>query len=116
MADECRTGHAGRGERGHLGRESRIVLLLACMETRVLQQHDIPRARRSNGRARRIAISEFNNTHRTLKKGIALTPVKFGISFTAKHLNQAGALLQINTDGSLLINHGGTEMGQGLNI
>lgn len=89
-----------------------------------IEQHVLPvlieRLEKSSAyRARRIAITEFNNTefnntHRTLKKGIALTPVKFGISFTAKHLNQAGALLQIYTDGSLLINHGGTEMGQGL--
>ena len=49
-----------------------------------------------------------------IKRGLALTPVKFGISFTAKHLNQAGALLHVYTDGSVMINHGGTEMGQGL--
>jgi xanthine dehydrogenase large subunit len=51
-----------------------------------------------------------------LKKGIALTPVKFGISFTATHLNQAGALVLVYADGSVQLNHGGTEMGQGLNI
>jgi xanthine dehydrogenase large subunit len=50
-----------------------------------------------------------------LKKGIALTPVKFGISFNVVHLNQAGALVHVYTDGSILVNHGGTEMGQGLN-
>ena len=50
-----------------------------------------------------------------LKRGIALTPVKFGISFTATHLNQAGALVHVYTDGSVQLNHGGTEMGQGLN-
>ena len=49
-----------------------------------------------------------------LKRGIALTPVKFGISFTVTHLNQAGALLHVYTDGSVQLNHGGTEMGQGL--
>jgi xanthine dehydrogenase large subunit len=64
--------------------------------------------------ARRSAISQFNATSPVIKKGLALTPVKFGISFTAKHLNQAGALLHIYTDGSVMINHGGTEMGQGL--
>lgn len=84
-----------------------------------IEQHVLPALierleQSSNYRTRRAAITEFNKTHRTLKKGLALTPVKFGISFTAKHLNQAGALLQIYTDGSLLINHGGTEMGQGL--
>ncbi|HCA66338.1 MAG TPA: xanthine dehydrogenase molybdopterin binding subunit, partial [Pseudomonas sp.] len=50
-----------------------------------------------------------------LKKGLALTPVKFGISFTASFLNQAGALVHVYTDGSIHLNHGGTEMGQGLN-
>lgn len=64
--------------------------------------------------ARRQAISEFNATSPIVKKGLALTPVKFGISFTLQHLNQAGALLLVYTDGSVMINHGGTEMGQGL--
>ena len=63
---------------------------------------------------RRKLISEFNASSPILKKGIALTPVKFGISFTVKHLNQGGALLHIYNDGSVQINHGGTEMGQGL--
>ncbi|MCF8466374.1 MAG: xanthine dehydrogenase molybdopterin binding subunit [Sneathiella sp.] len=66
--------------------------------------------------ARRNAIRAFNRMSPYLKKGIALTPVKFGISFTASHLNQAGALLHVYTDGSAMINHGGTEMGQGLYI
>jgi len=64
--------------------------------------------------ARREAIREFNRHSPIIKKGLALTPVKFGISFTAKHLNQAGALVHIYTDGSIQANHGGTEMGQGL--
>lgn len=68
----------------------------------------------SDYRARRNAISQFNQHHRWQKKGLALTPVKFGISFTSKHLNQAGALVHIYVDGSILVNHGGTEMGQGL--
>ncbi|MGM0534821.1 MAG: xanthine dehydrogenase molybdopterin binding subunit [Pseudomonadota bacterium] len=63
---------------------------------------------------RRRAISAFNAESPVIKRGLALTPVKFGISFTAKHLNQAGALLHVYTDGSVQINHGGTEMGQGL--
>ena len=63
---------------------------------------------------RKKQIKAFNQTNPLIKKGLALTPVKFGISFTAKHLNQAGALLHIYTDGSMQINHGGTEMGQGL--
>lgn len=62
----------------------------------------------------REAISAFNQQSPVLKKGLALTPVKFGISFTAQHLNQAGALVHVYTDGSIQINHGGTEMGQGL--
>ncbi|QEA39620.1 xanthine dehydrogenase molybdopterin binding subunit [Pistricoccus aurantiacus] len=63
---------------------------------------------------RRRDIKAFNGTSPIIKKGLALTPVKFGISFTAQHLNQAGALLHVYTDGSVMINHGGTEMGQGL--
>src|SRR5262249_56162305 len=56
----------------------------------------------------------WNRQHGVIKRGIALTPVKFGISFNATVYNQAGALVHIYTDGTLLINHGGTEMGQGL--
>ncbi len=69
----------------------------------------------SNYDARRAAIDVFNTTHPYLKRGIALTPVKFGISFTTTHLNQAGALVHAYADGSIHLNHGGTEMGQGLN-
>ena len=65
-------------------------------------------------RARRRAIDAFNRASPVLKRGLALTPVKFGISFTTTHLNQAGALLHLYTDGSLHLAHGGTEMGQGL--
>ncbi|MDU9389285.1 xanthine dehydrogenase molybdopterin binding subunit [Pseudomonas sp. zfem002] len=64
---------------------------------------------------RRESIRRFNANSPILKKGLALTPVKFGISFTATFLNQAGALIHIYTDGSIHLNHGGTEMGQGLN-
>jgi xanthine dehydrogenase large subunit len=73
-------------------------------------------ARRSNYAARREAVARFNAGSAAIKRGIALTPVKFGISFTTTHLNQAGALIQVYTDGSILLNHGGTEMGQGLMI
>lgn len=59
-------------------------------------------------------VRAFNSKNDTLKRGIALTPVKFGISFTATHLNQAGALVHVYADGSVHLNHGGTEMGQGL--
>tara|TARA_E500000331_G_scaffold288639_1_gene284146 strand:- start:1062 stop:3278 length:2217 start_codon:yes stop_codon:yes gene_type:complete len=63
---------------------------------------------------RRKDIRKFNVDNDVLKRGISLTPVKFGISFTMQHMNQAGALLHIYTDGSIQLNHGGTEMGQGL--
>ena len=66
--------------------------------------------------ARRAAVAAFNARNVVLKKGISLTPVKFGISFTTTHLNQAGALVHVYADGSIQINHGGTEMGQGLYI
>ncbi len=64
--------------------------------------------------ARRRAIIDFNRTSPVIKKGIALTPVKFGISFTMTAFNQAGALVHVYQDGSIHLNHGGTEMGQGL--
>ena len=65
---------------------------------------------------RREAIAEFNAKSRIVKRGLALTPVKFGISFTKTESNQAGALVHVYTDGSVHMNHGGTEMGQGLHL
>jgi len=65
---------------------------------------------------RRAEIAAFNEKSPIIKRGIALTPVKFGISFTATHFNQAGALVHVYTDGSVHLNHGGTEMGQGLYV
>jgi xanthine dehydrogenase large subunit len=65
--------------------------------------------------ARRDGVAAFNAAHAWRKRGIALTPVKFGISFTLTQMNQAGALVHVYTDGSVQLNHGGTEMGQGLN-
>ena len=73
-------------------------------------------AERSDYAARRAEVEAFNAGHNVLKKGLALTPVKFGISFTTTHLNQAGALVLVYADGSIHLNHGGTEMGQGLMI
>jgi len=70
--------------------------------------------KRSDYHARQRAVKVWNENSPVLKKGIALTPVKFGISFTLTHLNQAGALVHIYQDGSIHLNHGGTEMGQGL--
>ncbi|WP_434744834.1 xanthine dehydrogenase molybdopterin binding subunit [Candidatus Pantoea rara] len=69
----------------------------------------------SDYQARRAEITAFNARSPLLKRGLALTPVKFGISFTSSFLNQAGALILIYTDGTVQLNHGGTEMGQGLN-
>jgi len=63
---------------------------------------------------RRRKITDYNMSHEFSKRGMALTPVKFGISFTTSFLNQAGALVNIYNDGTVLVNHGGTEMGQGL--
>ncbi|RXK55601.1 xanthine dehydrogenase molybdopterin binding subunit [Oleiharenicola lentus] len=63
---------------------------------------------------RRASIADWNRTHARIKRGLAITPVKFGISFTLTHYNQAGALVLIYQDGSVQVNHGGTEMGQGL--
>ncbi len=71
-------------------------------------------AETSEYRKRRDEIRAFNAGSKYLKKGISITPVKFGISFTTTHLNQAGALVHIYADGSVHLNHGGTEMGQGL--
>ena len=68
----------------------------------------------SDYQARRAQVEAWNAANPVLKKGIALTPVKFGISFTLTHLNQAGALVHVYSDGSIHLNHGGTEMGQGL--
>jgi xanthine dehydrogenase large subunit len=70
--------------------------------------------RTSDYRSRRNAIGQFNASSPILKRGIALTPIKFGISFTLTTLNQAGALVHVYQDGSVHLNHGGTEMGQGL--
>ncbi|MEX1168184.1 MAG: xanthine dehydrogenase molybdopterin binding subunit [Hydrogenophaga sp.] len=69
----------------------------------------------SGYRERREQIAQWNAQSPVIKRGLALTPVKFGISFTATLFNQAGALVHVYTDGSVMVNHGGTEMGQGLN-
>ncbi|XP_041469067.1 xanthine dehydrogenase/oxidase-like [Lytechinus variegatus] len=69
---------------------------------------------KSNYHTRRKNVDIFNSENRWKKRGLAITPTKFGISFTARFLNQAGALVHIYTDGSVLVTHGGIEMGQGL--
>ena len=81
--------------------------VLAPLSSQLLRSSDYAR--------RRAAIHDFNAHSPVLKKGLAFTPVKFGISFNMPHFNQAGALVHVYTDGSVLVNHGGTEMGQGLN-
>ncbi|MEY4215293.1 MAG: hypothetical protein RL458_3519 [Pseudomonadota bacterium] len=68
----------------------------------------------SRYRERREAVARFNATSPVIRRGIAMTPVKFGISFNAQMFNQAGALVHVYNDGSVMLNHGGTEMGQGL--
>ncbi|SAL52654.1 xanthine dehydrogenase molybdopterin binding subunit [Caballeronia humi] len=85
------------------------------VEDNVLPELLAELAETSEYRRRREAVREFNSKNEILKKGLALTPVKFGIAFNVQHFNQAGALVHIYTDGSILVNHGGTEMGQGLN-
>jgi xanthine dehydrogenase large subunit len=84
------------------------------VEDNILQPLISRLADTSDYRARRAAIATWNAQSPVLKRGLALTPVKFGISFTATLFNQAGALVHVYTDGSVQINHGGTEMGQGL--
>ena len=82
---------------------------------RLLEEMTTELVESADYRRRREAVDAFNAGNRTLKRGLALTPVKFGISFTTTFLNQAGALIHVYTDGSIHLNHGGTEMGQGLN-
>jgi xanthine dehydrogenase large subunit len=80
--------------------------ILGAMTERLEQTADLA--------ARKARVAEWNAANEILKRGIAVTPVKFGISFTLTHLNQAGALVHVYQDGSIHMNHGGTEMGQGL--
>ena len=84
------------------------------VEDSVIRELVATLAKSSDYDARRLAVAEWNAVNPVLKKGISLTPVKFGISFTLTHLNQAGALVHVYQDGSVHLNHGGTEMGQGL--
>jgi xanthine dehydrogenase large subunit len=97
----------GRGERD-------VTQYLQTVEDNILEPIVDRLEKTSDYRKRVEEIRRFNRESPILKRGIALTPVKFGISFTSTHLNQAGALLHIYTDGTVQINHGGTEMGQGL--
>jgi xanthine dehydrogenase large subunit len=85
------------------------------VDDNIIQELVAELAKKGNYAQRRADIAAFNASSPVLKKGLALTPVKFGVSFNVVHLNQAGALVHVYTDGSVLVNHGGTEMGQGLN-
>lgn len=85
-----------------------------AVEDNILQPLIAQLAQDCEYRARRAEIAAWNAAQPVLQRGLALTPVKFGISFTATQFNQAGALVHVYTDGSVLVNHGGTEMGQGL--
>ncbi|MGB4074649.1 xanthine dehydrogenase molybdopterin binding subunit [Pseudomonas sp.] len=100
----------------YYGKEDRNVThYYQTVEHNVIHEMTAELEESSDYAKRREEIRAFNAKSPVLKKGLALTPVKFGISFTATFLNQAGALIHIYTDGSIHLNHGGTEMGQGLN-
>ena len=98
------TGASNTTHYGQLIEDERIPLIWSKLEAS------------SEIAARRAAIAEYNAKSERIKRGIAMTPVKFGISFTASFLNQAGALVHVYRDGTVQVNHGGTEMGQGLYV
>jgi xanthine dehydrogenase large subunit len=97
------------GDRGNVTPYGQVV------DDNVIEPLVLRLAATSDYRARRIAVDLFNGTSPIIKHGLALTPVKFGISFNLSHFNQAGALVHVYTDGSVLVNHSATEMGQGVN-
>lgn len=103
-------------KRNYYGKTERNVThYYQTVEHNMLEEMTAELEASSNYAKRREEIRAFNAASPILKKGLALTPVKFGISFTASFLNQGGALVHVYTDGSIHLNHGGTEMGQGLN-
>ncbi|MBL8389009.1 MAG: xanthine dehydrogenase molybdopterin binding subunit [Hydrogenophaga sp.] len=95
--------------------ERNVTHYQMTVEDNILEPLITQLARTSDYRERAEQIAHWNASSPVIKRGIALTPVKFGISFTATLFNQAGALVHVYTDGSVQVNHGGTEMGQGLN-
>ena len=103
-SDEA-SGNGGKRDTTHYGMQ---------VEGNILQPLLSRLAQSANYQQRQEAISVWNKGQAVIQRGIALTPVKFGISFTATLFNQAGALVHVYLDGSVLVNHGGTEMGQGL--
>ncbi|MEM8571375.1 MAG: xanthine dehydrogenase molybdopterin binding subunit [Pseudomonadota bacterium] len=103
-------------KRNFYGTDSRNVTPYhQCIEDNIVQRIVSELEDGCDYQERRRAVLDWNARQGVIRKGIALTPVKFGISFTATWYNQAGALLHIYSDGSIHLNHGGTEMGQGLN-
>lgn len=94
--------------------EKQLTHYNQCLEYCRLQMCWDECLKNANFDRRRSQIAEFNKTNRWRKRGISVVPTKFGIAFTALFLNQAGALLHVYKDGSVLLSHGGTEMGQGL--
>ena len=103
-------------KRNYYGKTERnITPYYQTVEHNMLEEMTAELEASSEYARRRQDIRAFNAKSPILKKGLALTPVKFGISFTASFLNQGGALVHVYTDGSIHLNHGGTEMGQGLN-
>lgn len=103
-------------KRNYYGKTERNVTpYYQTVEHNMLEEMTAELEASSDYAKRREEIRAFNAKSPILKKGLALTPVKFGISFTASFLNQGGALVHVYTDGSIHLNHGGTEMGQGLN-
>jgi xanthine dehydrogenase large subunit len=105
-SDEATTSKIGLRDTTHYGMQVEDNILAPLINTL---------ATSANYLQRRKAIAAWNASSSVIKRGLALTPVKFGISFTATLFNQAGALVHVYTDGSVQANHGGTEMGQGLN-
>jgi len=112
--DRRKAKKAATGPEVARGPETQMTPYGMKVEDFVLNQIVDDLAETAHYTARRKEIAEWNADNPILKRGIALTPVKFGISFTLTHLNQAGALVHVYTDGSVHLNHGGTEMGQGL--
>jgi xanthine dehydrogenase large subunit len=94
------------GDATHYGQPVKDAGRIARIWEELKQQSDYE--------ARLAGVEQFNAAHRHVKRGLAITPVKFGISFTATFFNQAGAVVLVYRDGSVQVNHGGTEMGQGL--
>jgi len=116
IARECSLDPLELRKRNYYGKQDRnITHYHQQVEDNLLHEMTAQLEASSEYARRREEIGVFNASNHVMKRGLALTPVKFGISFTSSFLNQAGALILIYTDGTVQLNHGGTEMGQGLN-